>query len=288
MDSRDLIAGNGGVSGTPGAVDRQALLPFFQESGASLGPQTSGSLDPGFASLRNSRDPLPSASYKYTGGDYLEKNPSWHVEESPFKAKHILRLLKHNGLTPRTVCEAGCGAGEVLRQLQQEMDPACEFWGYDISPIAHEFSKPRENEKLHFRLGHPGKDDGTFDLLLLDVVEHVEDYFAFLRQLWGVAQHVVLHFPLDLSVQAVMRKNGLMNRRENHGHLHYFSKELELQTLRDTGYQIEDWTYLARSNEIGKELPKRILTLPRAALFTIHKDWAARILGGYSLLVLAK
>ena len=43
----------------------------------------------------------------YTDGEYLEKNPTWHVEESSFKAKYILELLKRNNLSPRTICDAG-------------------------------------------------------------------------------------------------------------------------------------------------------------------------------------
>lgn len=29
----------------------------------------------------------------YTSGEYLEKNPTWHVEESPWKAKQVIRML---------------------------------------------------------------------------------------------------------------------------------------------------------------------------------------------------
>ena len=74
----------------------------------------------------------------YTSGDYMEKNPTWHVEESPWKAKQILRMLARNHLAPTTICEAGSGAGEVLRQLQQNMTEECIFWGYNISPQAFE------------------------------------------------------------------------------------------------------------------------------------------------------
>src|SRR5215472_18256240 len=41
----------------------------------------------------------------YTSGEYLEKNPTWHVEESPWKAKQIMRMLNQSGIAPRTICE---------------------------------------------------------------------------------------------------------------------------------------------------------------------------------------
>ncbi len=81
----------------------------------------------------------------YTSGEYLEKNPTWHVEESPWKAKQIMRLIRRNGIAPDTICEAGCGAGEVLNQLQGKMAATCSFWGYEISPQAFALSESRAN-----------------------------------------------------------------------------------------------------------------------------------------------
>lgn len=57
----------------------------------------------------------------YIDGAYLEKNPLWHVDESSFKAKHILRMLQENHLQPKSICEVGCGAGEVLKLLQPSL-----------------------------------------------------------------------------------------------------------------------------------------------------------------------
>src|SRR5208282_2139793 len=104
-------------------------------------------------------------------------------------------------------------------------------------------------------------------MLVLDVLEHVEDYFSFLRAIRALARYKIFHFPLDISVQAVMRKNGLLKRRFDYAHLHYFSKETALETLRDTGYQIRDYFYAPRSNEIGPNAIQKAFRLPRAILF---------------------
>jgi len=29
----------------------------------------------------------------YTSGEYLKKNPTWHVGESPWKAREIMRMM---------------------------------------------------------------------------------------------------------------------------------------------------------------------------------------------------
>ena len=102
----------------------------------------------------------------YTDGSYLEKNPTWHVEESPFKVKYITELLRRNALPIKSVCEAGCGVGEVLRLLQMELPPETEFTGFDIAPAAHELSKSRENAHLHFKFADiTAEQNLSFDLI---------------------------------------------------------------------------------------------------------------------------
>ena len=144
----------------------------------------------------------------YTSGHYMEMNPGWHVEESPWKAQQILRMLSRHRLSPRYIAEVGCGIGEVLRQLQQAMDAECRFAGYDISPQAIELAGSRANDRLHFYevdlarepLGDPPE---QFDLLLfMDVVEHVEDYYSFLRALRPRSRYAIFHLPLEVSVPA--------------------------------------------------------------------------------------
>src|SRR5579872_620640 len=153
---------------------------------------------------------------EYLDGEHLQKNPTWYVEESPFKVKQIMRMVRRHDLRPKTVCEAGCGAGEVLRLLQEQMEPGCRFVGYEISPQAFELSRTRQNDGLQFRLGDIAQDSKSFfDLMLvLDVVEHLEDYYGFLNAIRGRSVHKIFHFPLDLSVQAVARGRGLLKRRE--------------------------------------------------------------------------
>lgn len=226
----------------------------------------------------------------YTGGGYLEKNPLWHVDESPFKVEQILRMLRKNRLQPKTICEVGCGAGEVLKLLRERMEETCDFRGYDISPQALEMSKSRETERLRFQLGDISREEGVFFdmLLVLDVVEHVEDYFGFLRGIRPKGDLKIFHFPLDLSVQAVLRKRGLLKRRELYGHIHYFTRETALHSLEDVGYQVLDQFYTPRCIELAKETIQKIASLPRRICFAMHEDLTVRILGGYSLLVLAR
>src|SRR5487761_222171 len=223
-------------------------------------------------------------------GGYLDKNPLWHADESPFKVNQILQMLQKNRLQPKTVCEVGCGAGEVLRLLHENMDKGCRFWGYDISPQALQICTSKAAERLQFKLADISKEeDAFFDMILvLDVVEHVEDYYGFLNGIRSKSELKIFHFPLDLSVQAVARRQGLLKRRELYGHIQYFTKETALETLKDVGYELLDYSYTPRCIELAKEIIQKIALLPRKICFAIHQDLTVRILGGYSLLILAR
>jgi ubiquinone/menaquinone biosynthesis C-methylase UbiE len=227
----------------------------------------------------------------YTSGDYLKKNPLWHVDESPWKARQVLRMLGRNNIAPRTICDVGCGAGDVLKQLQSKMGGDCRFWGYDISPQAIELCQARANERLHFEVKDVTTETNLhFDLVLvMDVIEHLEDCFAFLRSIQGIGRHTVFHVPLDISVQTVLRSNGLIKTRDAYGHIQYFTKETSLRTLQDLGYLVLDSFYTARAIEIpSAQLSRNLMRLPRKLLFSVQQDLAARLLGGYSLLVLTR
>jgi SAM-dependent methyltransferase len=226
----------------------------------------------------------------YTSGAYLDHNPSWHVEESAWKAQQVVRMLRRHALAPTTITEVGCGAGEVLRQLQASLPADCHLWGYDISPHALALCQSRANERLHFLLGDVTQEaEAHFDLvLILDVVEHLEDYYPFLRALKPKAHYHILHLPLELSVQTILRRQGLLHTHELYGHLHYFTRETALQVMRNAGYQVLDAVYCRRALERGStQWPRRLLHLPRALLSALDQDLAARVLGGFSLLVLA-
>lgn len=227
----------------------------------------------------------------YRSGAYNEKVPTWHVEESAGKAQEILRLLQSHDMTPHTICEVGCGAGEVLRQLQAALPRDCELTGYDISPQAIDLARTRENERLHVHLGDfCTVDTRRYDMLLaLDVVEHLEDYYSFLRSLRSRGTYKVFFFPLDLSVQTVIRPHGLLHTRDAFAHLHYFTRETALRALEDTGYTILDAVYTADAlNSPTELLRRRLLKWPRKVAFALNHDLAVHLLGGYRLLALAR
>jgi 2-polyprenyl-3-methyl-5-hydroxy-6-metoxy-1,4-benzoquinol methylase len=226
----------------------------------------------------------------YDDGTYLERHPTWHAEDSAWKATQILRMMRQNRLEPHTICEIGCGAGDVVLSLADELGQDVSFTGYEVSPQAYELCRPKERPNVRFRLGNVLEEtEKTFDLvLMIDVVEHVEDYFGLLRDARPRGRHAIFHIPLELSVQTVLRGSTMLENRATNGHIQYFSKETALATIADTGYEVIDAFYTKGTIELPVGGMARWLKWPRQLLFSLDEDLAARVLGGFSLLVLAK
>ena len=124
---------------------------------------------------------------------------------------------------------------------------------------------------------------------MLDVFEHIRDPFSFLENSRRHATHFVFHVPLDLSASAIFRGYPLINARKKVGHLHYYTKDLALSTLHDTGYEVLNWRYTGASlNSPNRSLKTRLAALPRRIAYAVNKDFGVRLLGGETLLVLAK
>lgn len=228
----------------------------------------------------------------YEDGRYFEQNPQWHTERSPWKVKKIISLLSKNKIEFTTIADVGCGAGEVLNQLQKRMKFVKSLSGYEISPQGFQLAKTRENAKLKFYnddlFSQPKS--VTFDVVMaIDVFEHVEDYFSFLRNIKQRGAYKIFHVPLDLSVQSVLRSKPITEKRKNVGHIHYFTKDIIFETLKDLKYKIIDWEYTGGTIELpAKSKLSAVARLPRKIFFAINKKLAVRFLGGWSLLVLAK
>src|SRR5688572_11961130 len=101
----------------------------------------------------------------YLDGEYLTKNQSWHVEDSPWKASEILKILRKNDINADTICEVGCGAGEILFQLSKSLLKT-RFHGYEISPQAFKLTSSRKNERIHFYLKDLFEEEAFYNVVM--------------------------------------------------------------------------------------------------------------------------
>ena len=227
---------------------------------------------------------------RYRDGTYLVHNPDWDRSDSLWKAMLIMNILKMFKLSPSSICEVGCGAGDILVHIKK-IYPDTILTGFDISTDVARFWKAHEGHGIQFHCGDFLElNQQHYDcILLLDVIEHLANPLDFLGAIKERAKYFVFHFPLDLSASSVLREKPLLEARQNVGHIHNFTKGLAFALLRETGFDVMHWRYTnAYLSGPGRSLSTRLASLPRLLACSINKDFGVRLLGGETLMVLAK
>jgi SAM-dependent methyltransferase len=236
-----------------------------------------------------------SLNRAYTDGTYLAKVADWHAADSLWKASQVFTMLERNRLAFDSLYDVGCGAGQVLAELQRRIRRPVKFAGFDISPQAIDIARANAKGSLEFfREDFLTADVAPPDvLLLLDVFEHVPDYLGFLEALRRKAKWIVFHVPLDACITALLQgSEHMLYMRKQYGHLHYFTKETALATLVDTGYEVRDHFYTSddeiSGDTVRRTLVQKLIYHVRKGLFRIRPDLAAACFSRFNLMVLAR
>jgi SAM-dependent methyltransferase len=228
----------------------------------------------------------------YSDGTYLANHENWHIEDSPWKASQISKIIRKNNVPFETAVEVGCGAGRISYELASQFTDK-SFAGFDISPQASHFWAQFQRDNLVFNVQNFLETSKIYDLLLLiDVFEHVPDYMGFLESLSTRSNYFIFNIPIDMHLVGVLLDNQIHGRNK-YGHLHYFSQATALRTLVDTGYEICDHFYAPGfcgvPPESGRKTWKQKLLYPARSLFySLSPSFSAKLLGGVSVMVLAK
>lgn len=227
---------------------------------------------------------------RYLNGDYVSQNPDWDSADSVWKADKLHVLLSEHQIKPSSIVEIGCGSGNVLIALQKYY-PMASFAGYDISPDAQVFWRHHAASGIRFQVAdYVTEDTPAAELtVIFDVLEHLGNPWQFLAELHARSSLLAIHFPLDLSAISVLRESPLLAVRNKVGHLHYFTKTLALALLAETGYEIIEARYTnAALQAPQRSLKTRLAGWLRRCVYFIDHDLGARLLGGETLMVLAR
>lgn len=220
----------------------------------------------------------------YKDSSYIEKNQTWHEEDSEWKYAHIRELIKN--ITITNAVDVGCGAGKIIELLQHDF-PDVECHGFDITDNVQKFWEKRD-PRIQFHFKDILTEQVHYDLLLLiDVFEHVEDYYSFLRLLRKKSKYFVFHIPLDMFVLATLTSN-YKQKKESVGHLHYFDYNTALGVLEDTGYDIMDYKLTKSYKQANTKLNNKLKALRGIGEVCFGQKFNSKLLGGYSLMVLCK
>jgi predicted TPR repeat methyltransferase len=226
----------------------------------------------------------------YNNKTYLTNNPTWHAEDAAFKAEKIIKLLERNSIHFETVAEVGCGSGEILVQLENRLDKVTNFFGFDISKDAIEIAGKNETDKIRFELKDISSESLNcfYDLMLVvDVLEHIENYFTFLAGIVSKAEYTIFHIPLDMCVWSLFREQMLIESKERVGHIHNFTEDFVKNILSDHGFKTIDQMYTEPIYVRTTNKQKAIYHF-RNFIFRINKRFCTKTLGGYSILLLTK
>ncbi len=227
----------------------------------------------------------------YNNNSYLNQNPLWHQEDSVFKASFIHSILSSNKIIYNSLCELGCGSGEILFQIKKiEANKTIKYFGFDISEKAIEMSLKRKEENLHFELKDiTAKEDKSFFdvILVIDVIEHLQNYFSFLQNISKKSKYTVFHIPLDMFVWSLFREQMLIESKERVGHIHNFSEGFILSVLKDYGYKVIAKQYTEPDYK-SNSFKQRFVNSIKKVLFKIAPRFCSKTLGGYSVLVLCE
>lgn len=224
----------------------------------------------------------------YQNQQYLQNNPTWHSEDAAYKVQQVLSLLYSSNIPYSSIIEVGCGSGEILKKLAQQISTSISFAGYDISQDAITIATSKNDTAVEFYCKDFTQENTSSDVLLvMDVVEHIENYFQFLRDIQPKSNYTIFHIPLDMCVWALFREDILIESKNRVGHLHNFTEKFLMQILQETGFQVLIKKYTKPLYQRVSVKEKMIYAL-RQITFWVSPKFATKLFGGYSILLLTK
>jgi ubiquinone/menaquinone biosynthesis C-methylase UbiE len=175
----------------------------------------------------------------YTTGEYVRKNPSMHKQDSPWKLEKIRPLMDvvaaRLGST-MTILDVGGGAGEILagtaRYLRQAHGKEVTKYAIDLTPAMLEEqvkTNPDIKKPMLGDIRHTTLADKESDVtLMIDVLEHVPDPNAALREIGRTSKYAILKVPLEDNlydrIYDARRKGALRKLRiEEIGHINVYN-----------------------------------------------------------------
>lgn len=238
-------------------------------------------------------DILPGVTHvddRYIGENYVSDNEDWHEGRAAWKAAQVVRMIDAHDLRPASICDIGCGTGGVLDELGSRLPGKPQLVGYEISPKAVDLVPSDRRQRIQVVNGGHDVDSRTFELMLaLDVFEHVEDYYGFLRGIQSKAPLAIFHVPIDTAVTSVLRPGPILRSSKVVGHIQHFTRATALEALRHSGFEILDAWHTVPARDQTPTSPRQHLgRAARLLAARLDVDTAAKWLTGFPLLVLAR
>ncbi|MCA9387229.1 class I SAM-dependent methyltransferase [Candidatus Dojkabacteria bacterium] len=145
--------------------------------------------------------------------EYIEKNPTLHLEDTDKKLKEVLKVIDYSN-NFKSMVDIGCGAGLLTLKLKKALKIE-NVTGVDLSKhmILHAQNLDNSNSIKWINNDFRSLMNlQEFDLsIAIDIVEHVEDDEEILEVLSKISKYSVIKVPLE---------NSVMNRVLNFLNIH--------------------------------------------------------------------
>lgn len=225
--------------------------------------------------------------------EYIQKNPDLHNSDADHKIDSIQKLLNSTSFHFNSIIDVACGSGKVLLEITNRYK-AKRVLGIDISRKMIEKAKSKDNKKIiDWSIANvfdlPPND---FELVLaIDILEHVENDLAFLKQIKRLGRFIVVKTPIEKNIMNSFVKLitfGLVDEQKHtedqYGHIHHYSQKELYYLIERANLKIifKKYIHLPRRSKWFWEVI-RIVTFP---VWYISKPLYLKINGGFLLLLM--
>ena len=176
----------------------------------------------------------------YLTDEYINKNPSFHVEDSPWKVEKIIplvdRFISNFNKNEINLLDVGGGAGLILNTVSTYIE---EIYGIKVNKFAVDLSpgmlgaQKKRNPDLRKALNEDIRKTSLGDkeialTLMIDLLEHVPDPSEALEEVKRISKFVILKVPLEDNL--ILRAWNFINRGkprqrvvETFGHINVYN-----------------------------------------------------------------
>jgi ubiquinone/menaquinone biosynthesis C-methylase UbiE len=223
----------------------------------------------------------------YTSGEYIRKNPTLDVEDTPWKLTKLLPLIdefvRDSSLKEIKLLDVGGGAGLILKEIStylKKMNISVKKNALDLSKEMLQIQRennPDINIIINGDISETSLDNKSIDLVfMIDVLEHVPDAVKALKELSRISKYVIFKVPLENNLYynfLNLIKTGGLRRdiTEKVGHINFYNfKELKKQIATHTGEILRYYFTNVFEYYLSKDYYKRIVAKEKI-LYTLGK-----------------
>ncbi len=229
---------------------------------------------------------------------YYKKNPDYHLEDSFFKYNNLIRILKKYKTKKEfdkftNIVEIGCGAGKIVHLFKKSnLFKNASFYGYDINPDAIKLAKLNFKDVNYICDDFLENNNSSNLVICADVFEHIENPYNFLKKLSVKSDIFIFNIPIEINLLSILFRTNIFKKSyKDVGHLHFYTKDIAILLLENCGYKIINTKIVSNFKNLNKKnisLLRLFFYIPHMILSLISYEISSRILGGCSLIVLAK